>query len=63
MAISYNNIGNVHLNKAGAGFGRGEYAKALEFFEKALAIDLKKLGPNHPSTKLTKGLLDRLPKE
>jgi len=28
---------------------KGEYDKALEHFQKALAIDLKKLGPEHPS--------------
>jgi len=32
----------VHDNK-------GEYDKALEYFQKSLAIDLKKLGPEHPS--------------
>ena len=41
MASSYNNIGAVHVNK-------GEYDKALEHFQKALAIDLKQLGPEHP---------------
>ena len=42
MATSYNNIGTVHQKKA-------EYDKALEYFQKSLAIDLKKLGPEHPS--------------
>ena len=41
MAISYNNIGSVHDNK-------GEYDKALEHYQKALAIQLKQLGPEHP---------------
>jgi tetratricopeptide (TPR) repeat protein len=38
VAGSYNNIGLVHYNK-------GEYDKALENYQKALAIDLKQLGP------------------
>ena len=42
MAISYNNIGLVHDNK-------GEYDKALEHYQKALAIVLKQLGAEHPS--------------
>ena len=42
MAISYNNIGGVHDKK-------GEYDKALEHYQKALAIQLKQLGPEHPS--------------
>ena len=41
MASTYNNIGLVHHNK-------GEYDKALEHYKKALAIDLKQLGPEHP---------------
>ena len=46
MAISYNNIGEVHRN-------RGEYDKALEHFQKALAIELKKLGPEHPDVAIS----------
>ena len=42
MATSYNNIGLVHDAKR-------EYDKALENFRKSLAIDLKQLGPGHPS--------------
>ena len=38
MWPSYNNIG-----------AKGEYDKALEHYQKALAIQLKKLGPEHPS--------------
>ncbi len=56
MALSYNNIGLVHANK-------GEHDKALEYWEKAHAILLNKLGPNHPNTKLVKGELDGLAKE
>ena len=40
VARSYNNIGGVAHKK-------GEYDKALEYYQKALAIDLKQLGPEH----------------
>jgi tetratricopeptide (TPR) repeat protein len=42
VATSYNNIGAVHNKK-------GEYDQALEYCQKALAIWLKQLGPDHPS--------------
>ena len=32
---------------------QGEYEKALEWYEKGLEIQLKTLGPNHPSTAAT----------
>ena len=38
----------------------GQYEKALEHFQKSLAIDLKQLGLNHPDTKDTKANLDEL---
>ena len=41
MATSYNNIGQVWHSK-------GEYDKALEYYEKGLAIYLKTLGGEHP---------------
>ena len=41
MATSYNNIGQVWNKK-------GEYDKALEYYEKCLAIFLKTLGGEHP---------------
>ena len=41
MATSYSNIGAVHRKK-------GEYDKALEHYQKSLAIRLKQLGPEHP---------------
>ena len=41
MATSYNNIGVVYKAK-------GEYDKALEYYQKSLAIRLKQLGPDHP---------------
>jgi len=37
-----------------------DLAKAKEYWEKAYAIRLKKLGPNHPDTKDTKAELDAL---
>ena len=41
--MSYNNIG-------AAGKSKGEYDKAIEFFNKSLKIHLATLGENHPST-------------
>ena len=34
---------------------KGEYDKALEYYAKALAIQLATLGENHPSTATTYG--------
>jgi len=42
VADSYNNIGVVWKNK-------GEYDKALDFYQKSLEIKLKTLGGEHPS--------------
>ena len=42
-ATSYNNIGLVY-------YAQGNYAQALEFYNKALAIQLKVLGENHAAT-------------
>ena len=42
-AQSYNNIGVIYYNQ-------GNYAKALEYHEKALDIRERVLGPNHPDT-------------
>jgi len=41
LAKSYNNIGLVYNSK-------GEYDKALEFYQKSLEINLISLPPNHP---------------
>ena len=41
MATSYDNIGSVCHNK-------GEYDKALEWYQKCLDIELKTLGAEHP---------------
>ena len=40
------NLGIVYRNK-------GDHDEAIENYEKALAIQLKTLGPDHPSTKIT----------
>ena len=56
MAISYNNMAYVYEAKK-------NLAKAKEYWEKAYAIELKKLGPNHPDTKDTKASLDDLKEE
>ena len=45
MAISYYNMACVYKAKK-------DLAKAKEYWEKAYAICLKKLGPNHPYTKV-----------
>jgi tetratricopeptide (TPR) repeat protein len=42
VATSYGNIGSTWKTK-------GEYDKALEYYEKCLAIELKTLGGEHPS--------------
>ena len=40
-------------------YSQGEYAKALEYYGKALAIEEKVLGKEHPSTAATyKGIAD-----
>jgi tetratricopeptide (TPR) repeat protein len=41
VATSYNNIGVVCKNK-------GDYDKALEWYQKCLDIELKTLGAEHP---------------
>jgi tetratricopeptide (TPR) repeat protein len=41
VAKSYNNIGSLWEKK-------GEYDKALEFYQKCLDIELKTLGAEHP---------------
>ena len=56
MATSYNNMALVYKAKK-------DLSKAKEYWEKAYAILLKKLGPNHPNTKSVKGQLDALAKE
>ena len=42
LASSYNNIGFLWKSK-------GEYDKALDYYEKCLIIELKTLGDKHPS--------------
>lgn len=41
LAVIYNNLGLAYT-------GKGEYIKAIEYLQKALKIDLNKLGPEHP---------------
>ena len=53
MAGSYHNMAFVYKAKK-------DLAKAKEYWEKAYAIRLKKLGPNHPDTKKAKAELDAL---
>jgi hypothetical protein len=56
VALTYNNMALVYKAKK-------DLPKAKEYYEKAHAIYLKKLGPNHQSTKTTKAELDALAKE
>ena len=44
-ASSYNNIGNVCYDK-------GDYYRALEYYLKAYNVFKKKLGADHPDTKM-----------
>ena len=44
--VAYNNLGLAYANK-------GEYDRAIGYYEKALAIQLKSLGPEHPSVGLS----------
>ena len=41
MARSYNGLGSVY-------YSQSNYLKAIEYYEKALAIKLKALGAEHP---------------
>ena len=45
-ATTYNNIAGVY-------YAKGDYDKALEYYEKALEISESKLGKDHPSTATT----------
>eukprot|EP00505_MAST-04D_sp_SCG-Rhode-Island_P004308 Stramenopile-MAST_4_protein_4308 len=47
-AATYNNMASVYDDQ-------GEYTKALAFYDKSLAINLKVFGPDHPSTARTYG--------
>ena len=47
---------------AGVYYRQGEYTKALELYEKSLAIRLQSLGPDHPDTNDTyKNMTDCIP--
>ena len=48
------------MNMAFVYKAKKDLPKAKEYWEKAYAIYLKKLGSNHPYTKGTKGQLDAL---
>ena len=53
MAASYHGLGNVYYRK-------GDYTKAIEYYEKSLAISLKTLGAEHPDTKNMQEWIDHL---
>ena len=42
-ATYYNNLGGAYKSK-------GEYDKAIDYYKKALEIDLKTIGENNPNT-------------
>ena len=47
MAASYSNIGNVYNRQ-------GQYERALEYYQKALEIDIKVSGQEHPDVAASK---------
>jgi len=51
IVTCYYNIGEVHDK-------RGDYAKALEYFQKALTIQQTVLGENHPNVQKTREIID-----
>jgi hypothetical protein len=53
-------VAQSYWSVGGAWRGKKDMAKAKEFIGKGHAILLKKLGPNHPNTKLVKAQLDAL---
>jgi tetratricopeptide (TPR) repeat protein len=53
VATSYNNIGLVWKTK-------GEYDKALEFYQQCLDIQLKSFGPEHLDVASTKSNIDEV---
>ena len=53
VASIWNNLGAAWANK-------GEYDKAIGYFEQALAVFSNKLGPDHPSTKTVQASLDQV---
>jgi tetratricopeptide (TPR) repeat protein len=56
LATTYNNVALVYKAK-------NDLAKAREYFEKAYTICLKKLGADHPNTKITKAAIDKMDDE
>ncbi|CAF1407093.1 unnamed protein product [Didymodactylos carnosus] len=49
----YNNIGRVYN-------AMGDYSKALDYYEKTLELNLKTVGPNHPSVATTYNNIGRV---
>ena len=47
MATSYNNLAQVYENQ-------GKYLEACSYYQKAIEICERKLGPDHPHTKGSK---------
>jgi tetratricopeptide (TPR) repeat protein len=53
VASTYSNIGTAWKNK-------GEYDKALEFYQQCLDIQLKSFGPEHLDVASTKSNIDEV---
>ncbi len=53
MATSYNNLAQVYENQ-------GKYLEACSYYQKAIEICERKLGPNHPHTKISKTSYENL---
>ena len=54
--MNYNNIGLVYFNK-------GEYEKAIGFYNKALKILISTVGENHPYVEICNDNLERAKKK
>lgn len=53
VAVSYNSIGLAYYRK-------GDYPKALEYYQKALTIWEETLGPDHQNTQMVKDKISKI---
>ena len=56
VATDYNNLG-------AAWNAKGQYDKAIEYYQKTLKIFIKYLGENHPNTKTVKKNIEEVKKK